>query len=142
MPWRYALLVLALACVATASENSKKLLDKGVAALRQGDTQTSTLCFQKLVESQPRNGHYHFLLGATHLKAQRASHAWVAFRKAVRLDPPFQLARLVLVMGQVEHAAMAHHDVEVELPAEPLPEPQRMVAAAADWSGWVGGGRA
>ena len=47
--------------------------------------------------------------------------------QAVRLDAALEPARLVLVMGEVEDAAMAHHDVVVELAAERLPQVQRVV---------------
>ena len=45
----------------------------------------------------------------------------------VRLDAAAQLPRLALVMREVEDAAMAHHDVEVELAAERLPEVERVI---------------
>ncbi len=38
-----------------------------------------------------------------------------------------KLPRLALVMGEVQHAAVAHHDVVVELAAERLPEVERVL---------------
>ena len=62
--------------------------------------------------------------GHHRLDPRRGEHLGVDAVQPDRVDPPRELAQVVEVVREVEHSALAQHDVEVELPAEPLVELQ------------------
>ena len=64
---------------------------------------------------------------AERLDLLHVQHLRVDAVEADGVDPPLQLAKIVEGMGEIEHPALAEHDVEVDVAGEPLEQPQRFL---------------
>ena len=74
------------------SAEARAAVEKGVKLFEQEQYKQAVNTFLSAVRLHPTNGQFHYLLGAAYLKDQQAGRAWLHFRRAVRLRPPYQPA--------------------------------------------------
>jgi TolA-binding protein len=108
----YLIVMLVPASAATGSSAAKgtvmtpkmrKIVDKGLAAMRAHDCDLAEKQFQKGVEMAPGSAELTFLLGAADFCLQHTELARQYFERAVNLDPAHE--RALLSLGEIQLAA-------------------------------------
>ncbi len=83
--------VLLLATVVAAQDADVKAvkvsLDKGLAAMRAGETDKGIAYLEQVVKAKPRIARFRLLLGASYLQAKRNGEAWRQIRLAAKWAP-------------------------------------------------------
>lgn len=72
-----------------ATQSAYKAYDDGMVALKKGDTNTATQLAKKAIAIEPREAHFHELLGDIALSQKNYTNALTNYGKAIKLQPDY-----------------------------------------------------
>lgn len=72
-----------------ATKTAYKAYDDGVKALAKGDTATATTLAKQAIAIEPREAHFHELLGDVALSQKKAQESLAFYEKAIQLQPDY-----------------------------------------------------
>src|SRR5215831_4495034 len=94
---------LALAAAALYAQNQeaeiRARLERAETAKSQGDFQTASAEYRKIIEIDPRNAEVHARLGMTYSRLGKLVESTQAFERALRLDPNLPRVNVLLAFN-------------------------------------------